>query len=117
MLWDDRRVWYAVRTLAMFCFSPTLFGQAPHRPLSATTLFIPAATLASIFELSLSVLSVTAAILMVFGLLAYSVVKFRRKRQHDSRGPRQVYGSNQAGLAWTVIPLLIIVALFWQQRE
>ena len=118
MLWDDRRVRYAVRTFAVFCFPPALFGQATHRSLNATILLAPASTSAqSIFELSLSVLSVTAAIFMVFGLLAYSVVKFRRKRQDDGREPRRVYGSNQAGLAWTVIPLLIIVALFWQQRE
>ena len=118
ILWDDRRVWYAVRTMAVFCFPPTLFGQATHRSLSATTLLAPASTSAqSIFELCSSVLTVTAAIFVVFGLLAYSVVKLRRKRQGDGPEPRQVYGSNQAGFAWTVIPLLIIVALFWQQRE
>ena len=116
MLWDYRRVWYAVRTLAVFWFPPTLFGQATRQSLSATTLLAPASTWAqSIFELSLFVLSVTAAIFVVaFALLDYAVVKFRR-RQED--GPRHVYESKQAGLAWTVIPLLIIVALFWQQRE
>jgi len=32
-------------------------------------------------------------------------------------GASQVYGSNQVELAWTVIPVLIVVALSWQRRE
>jgi heme/copper-type cytochrome/quinol oxidase subunit 2 len=86
------------------------------RSLSATTLFALAPTSAhSIFELSLFALSATAAIFVFFALLAYSIVKMRQ--QDDRREPRHVYESKQAGLAWTLIPLLIIVALFWQQRE
>jgi len=58
-------------------------------------------------------LVVTAAIfLFVFSLLAYSVVKFRKRPGDDGREPAQVYGSNQVELAWTVIPLLIVVTLF-----
>jgi len=59
------------------------------------------------------VLSITAAIfLVVFGLLAYCVVKFRSRRHDDGREPAQVYGSNQVELAWTVVPVLIVLVLF-----
>jgi cytochrome c oxidase subunit 2 len=39
-------------------------------------------------------------------------VKFRKRQDDDGREPPQVYGSNQVELAWTVIPVLIVVALF-----
>jgi cytochrome c oxidase subunit 2 len=59
------------------------------------------------------VLAITGAIFaVVFGLLTYAVVKFRRKAHDDGHEPPQVYGSNQVELAWTVIPVLIVVALF-----
>jgi cytochrome c oxidase subunit II len=64
-------------------------------------------------RLSRFVLAVTGAIfLVVFALLVYSVVKFRKRRNDDGREPPQLYGSNQVELAWTIIPILIVVALF-----
>ncbi|MCU1272050.1 MAG: cytochrome c oxidase, subunit [Acidobacteriaceae bacterium] len=83
-------------------------------PFSPTNIFAPASTAAkSIFGLSLFVLAVTGAIfVVVFTLLLYSVVKFRRQKNDDGREPPQVYGSNQVEIAWTVIPVLIVVALF-----
>src|ERR1700685_3524703 len=82
--------------------------------MSPTNIFAPVSTPAqSIFGLSLFVLVVTAAIfVVVFTLLGYAVVKFRRRTSDDSREPPQVYGSNQVEIAWTVIPVLIVVALF-----
>src|ERR1700724_2378587 len=82
--------------------------------MSPTNIFAPVSTSAkSIFGLSIFVLAVTAAIfVVVFTLLAYSVVKFRKRTNDDGREPPQVYGSNQVELAWTVIPVLIVVALF-----
>src|ERR1700732_5052438 len=81
---------------------------------SPTNIFAPVSTPAkSIFGLSMFVLAVTAAIfVVVFTLLAYSVVKFRKRANDDGREPPLVYGSNQVELAWTVIPVLIVVALF-----
>jgi cytochrome c oxidase subunit 2 len=59
------------------------------------------------------VLAVTGAIfVIVFGLLAYSVVKFRMRAGDSGREPAQIYGSTQVELAWTVIPVLIVVVLF-----
>src|SRR5262245_7670278 len=82
-------------------------------PLSPTNIFAPVSTsYHAIHGLSLFVLGVTAVIFVaVFGLLAYAVVRFRN-RGEDNREPAQVYGSNQVELAWTVIPVLIVVALF-----
>ena len=48
----------------------------------------------------------------VFSLLAYALIKFRRRPDDDGREPPQIYGSNQVELAWTVIPVLIVVVLF-----
>jgi cytochrome c oxidase subunit II len=67
----------------------------------------------SIRHLSLFVLSVTGLIfLVVFSLLAYAVVKFRSRTGDIGREPAQVYGSTQIELAWTIIPILIVVVLF-----
>ena len=94
--------------------SPTTLWAASAPPLSPTNIFAPVSTPAdSIFELSMFVLAVTAAIFVtVFGLLAYAVVRFRRKANDDGTEPPQVYGSYEVELAWTIIPVLIVVALF-----
>jgi cytochrome c oxidase subunit 2 len=77
-------------------------------------IFSPASTPAdSIYHLSLFVLAICGAIfLTVSGLLVYSIVKYRRTAADDGREPAQIYGSNQVELAWTVIPVLIVVVLF-----
>src|SRR5258708_29894343 len=102
---------------AMFVLSSAVRAAAAKTaapPFSPTNIFAPASTPAKlIFGLSLFVLAVTAAIfVVVFILLAYSVVKFRKRNNDDGREPPQVYGSNQVEVAWTVIPILIVVALF-----
>ena len=105
----------ATRTIVLFCGSAVIGLADPAvPPLSPTNIFAPLSTPAqSIFELSRFVLTVTAAIfLVVFSLLAYAVVKFRKKAVSDGREPAQVYGSTQLELAWTVIPILIVVVLF-----
>src|SRR5712691_3217088 len=82
--------------------------------MSPTSIFAPLSTPAeSIFELSILVLAIAAAIfVIVAALLVYSVVKFRRKRNDDGREPAQVYGSLQVELAWTITPVIIVLVLF-----
>jgi len=77
-------------------------------------MFAPVSTPAhSIYRLAMFVLVVTAAIfLTVVSLLVYSIVKYRRRPSDNGREPPQVYGSNQVELAWTVLPVLIVVVLF-----
>ncbi|HWC19428.1 MAG TPA: cytochrome c oxidase subunit II, partial [Terriglobales bacterium] len=78
-----------------------------------TNIFSPASTPAkSIADLSDFVLVITGIIfVVVFVLLAYSVVKFRARVKDAGREPAQVYGSTQIELAWTIIPILIVVVL------
>src|ERR1700680_4018606 len=78
------------------------------------SIFKPHSTPAeSIYHLSLFVLGIPALIfLVVFSLLLYVVVKFRGRAADGGREPAQVYGSTQIELAWTVIPILIVVVLF-----
>jgi cytochrome c oxidase subunit 2 len=85
-------------------------GPASH----GTSIFAPASTPAqSIADLSAFVLAITGIIfIVVFALLAYSVVKFRGRAMDAGREPAQVYGSTQIELAWTIIPILIVVVLF-----
>src|SRR5258708_19209144 len=82
--------------------------------MSPTNIFAPASTPAdSIFGLSIFVLlNVAAIFIVVFALLAYVVIRFRNKPHDDRSEPAQVYGSTQVELAWTVIPVLIVVPLF-----
>jgi cytochrome c oxidase subunit 2 len=103
-----------VKAVVALCGLALAFA-APARPSpNPTSIFAPASTPAqSIFALSLFVLMVTGAVfVVVFSLLVYAVVKFRNRTAHDAREPAQVYGSNQVELAWTVIPILIVVVLF-----
>lgn len=81
---------------------------------SPTNIFSPVSTPAqSIFGLSRFVLAITAAIFVtVFSLLVYTVFRFRERAVDDKSEPPQVYGSTQIELAWTVIPLLIVLVLF-----
>ena len=82
--------------------------------MSPTSILSPASTPASeIFELSLLFLVVTSVIFVCVGsLLAYAVFKFRRRRDDDGSEPPQVYGSHRVELAWTIIPILIVLVLF-----
>src|SRR5882762_8051285 len=81
---------------------------------SVTSIFDSHSTPAdSIRHLSFFVLGVTGLIfLVVFSLLTFVVVKFRSRAADKDREPAQVYGSTQIELAWTIIPILIVVVLF-----
>lgn len=89
------------------------FG-APVDSSRTPNIFRPESTPAdSILHLSLLVLAITSLIfLVVFSLILYPVVRYRRRDSEDHREPPQVYGSNQVELAWTVIPVLIVLVLF-----
>jgi len=87
---------------------------AASSPVSPTNIFAPDSTPAhSIYRLSIFELEVlTAIFFVVFSLLAYAVIRFRERKHEDESEPPQVYGSNQMELAWTVLPVLIVVVLF-----
>lgn len=75
---------------------------------------VPASTPAhQIFDLSVFVVAITGGIfLVVGGLLAIALFRFRARNTDPAGEPAQIYGSTQIELAWTVIPLLIVVVLF-----
>jgi cytochrome c oxidase subunit II len=106
-----------IRTLLIFAV--TLFAVIPcmaaaPNPHPGTNIFHPDSTPAdAIYHLSHLVLSVTALIFAVVAtLLIYVIAKYRDAGVSDRREPAQVYGSTQIELAWTVLPVLIVVILF-----
>jgi cytochrome c oxidase subunit 2 len=92
--------------LAAHCFAATTS--------TSTGIFAPDSTPADhIFGLSMFVLAVTGIIFaIVFSLLLYAAIRFRKQAGDDLREPLQIYGSDQLELAWTVIPVLIVIVLF-----
>ncbi len=78
------------------------------------SMFDPVSTPAfAIRELSYRVFGITGLIFVVVaGLAVYTLIRFR-SRAGDERGePPQIYGSTQIEIAWTVVPLIIVVVLF-----
>ncbi len=104
------------RRLIRFCSAAacllrttTLLAQG-----SIPTTLAPASTPAhQIFDLSIFVVAISSGIfLVVGGLLAIALYRFRARNTDPVGEPPQIYGSTQIELAWTVIPLLIVVILF-----
>lgn len=102
----------AALALLLVAVAPA-FGST-QGPSSTPSIFDPASKPAhEIFHLSIFVLAVCAGIfLVVFSLIVYAATKYRRRAGDDDCEPPQIYGSNQVELAWTVIPVLIVVVLF-----
>ena len=82
-------------------------------PDQITNIFKPLSTPAdSIHQIALLTLAICGVIfLIVTGLLVYTTIRFRQRPEADESEPPQIYGSNQIELAWTVIPILIVVVL------
>ena len=108
--------WALVKTsfvflAAAFLLSPAFAAEVPT---NLTNIFRPLSTPAQAFhEVSFLVLAICAVIfLVVGGLPAYTVVRFRWRPGDDGREPPQIYGSNQLEFAWTVIPIVTVFVLF-----
>src|SRR6201995_3286511 len=93
----------------LFLTSPMLIAQG-----TTPSTLAPASTPAhQIFDLSVFVIAITGGIfLVVGGLLAIALYRFRGRKNDPTGEPAQIYGSTQIELAWTVIPVLIVVVLF-----
>jgi len=89
-------------------------ATAAAAPVEPPSIFAPVSTPAFfIRDLAFFVLGLTGVIfVLVAGSGLYAMVRFRRRRNDDGREPPQVYGSHQIELAWTIVPLLIVVVLF-----
>lgn len=58
-------------------------------------------------------LAITGGIFaVVAGLLTFAIIRYRCRPDDDASEPAQIYGSTQVELAWTVVPILIVVVLF-----
>lgn len=104
------------RVLALGTFASLGPGNILAQNASATghmNIFSPSSTPANqISHLAILVFVITGAIfLLVATLLAYVIFRYRT-RGVESTEPPQVYGSGQIELAWTVIPVLIVIVLF-----
>jgi cytochrome c oxidase subunit 2 len=90
--------------------TPTLALAA--EPSATTSIFAPLSAPADvILGVALVVLAVCAVIFVVVGgLLVYALVRYRQ-RASDVGEPPQVYGSDRLEMAWTVLPVLVVVVL------
>lgn len=115
-MWGKRLMSVSRFLLLAFVLSPAAIAKPAWLMASASgpNIFAPESTPAkTIFGLSQFVLVITGIIFaVVFTLLVYAVLKFGGTAADDRREPAQVYGSTQIELAWTIIPILIVVVLF-----
>ena len=95
--------------IAAFLAGPALLAETH----TVANIFKPlSAPAEAIHEISiLALLICTAIFVVVGGLLAYAVVRFRSRPGDDTSEPPQVYGSVQLEMAWTAIPILVVVVL------
>ena len=80
---------------------------------TVSSIFAPVSTpAAKEADLARMVLVLSAVVFVVVGgLIAYSVVRFRAPLGEQGSEPPQVYGSAQVEAAWTAVPLIIILVL------
>src|SRR5262245_59120899 len=107
---SSRVLSYRTRATAPALLAGAFCAVAPDQ---VTNIFEPLSTPAdSVFRAALLALAVCAAIFVtVVILLIYAIVRFRHRPGDDASEPPQIYGSNQIELAWTVLPILIVVVL------
>jgi cytochrome c oxidase subunit II len=61
--------------------------------------------------IKLSITIMIVVLLIVFGIAAYVMIKFRRKPNQQNEIPEQVEGNHKLEIIWTVIPLILVVIL------
>jgi cytochrome c oxidase subunit 2 len=112
--WLKLIVGRAAIALHLSMLAPLFTAAQSNSSLSPTNIFAPDSTPAeSVFRISSFVLEITGAIfVVVFSLLSYAVIKFRERKDEGDSEPPQVYGSNQMEVAWTILPVIIVVVLF-----
>lgn len=79
-----------------------------------TNMFNPASKPAhEIYDLSLFVMVIVIGIFIVVAVpMFYAMIRFRRRKDDNGSEPRQIFGSAQIEVAWTSIPIIIVVVLF-----
>ncbi len=89
-------------------------AEPPIRFDQVSSMFEPVSLPAEkVYDLVGLVVPICAAIfLVVAGMLAYVIVRYRARPGDEKREPPQVYGSNNLEAAWTIVPVLIVIVLF-----
>jgi Cytochrome C oxidase subunit II, transmembrane domain len=88
-----------------------LLGSASN---TQTSIFSPHSGPAhSISVIAWRTIAITGIIFVVVGgLLAYAIIRFRQRPGDDGSEPPQIFGSTQIELSWTIIPVLIVTVIF-----
>lgn len=104
-----RRIFFAAGMTIALPLSAWAAGVQP-----GTNMFAPSSKPADeINSLAIFMLAITGGIFVVVGgAMLYAMIKFRRRKNDDGSEPTQIFGSLQIELAWTVIPVLIVVVMF-----
>lgn len=96
--------------LSIVFLLPTAVLAQPDGPPSVLDPASPNAAL--VLDLHNIVLLIAAAVFVVVeGVLVIAAIRFRG-RSKDGREPPQIHGNRQLELAWTIVPSVIVVALF-----
>ncbi len=103
----------AIAILALLLLAAASALASDPAAVETPSILDPAAhTARAILDYGALVVGICAAIFAVVALLiVVTVVRFRARPGDDAREPAQVYGSTQIELAWTVVPILIVVVL------
>jgi cytochrome c oxidase subunit II len=93
---------------AWLCLAPVALAHAQlSRP---STLAAASAPGPHVAHLSVFLIWITGGLFLVIGgLLAFAPFRFRTRKLDPSSRPAQVYRSTKLDLAWTVIPVLVLV--------
>lgn len=113
--WVQRKVPAYALLVLLSCATHVAWGAPSDKIIYQTpSIFEPHSGPANMIEhLSFFIIETTGAIFIVVGgLLAYVIVRYRQRGPDDDSEPPQVYGSTQIEVAWTVIPVLIVLVLF-----
>ena len=104
------RSWPGIALAFCICF----LSAGAQGPQATPSIWAPASTPAhQIHGISIFVLTITGTIFAVVGgLLVFVIFRFRARESDSEHEPAQIYGSTQVELAWTVVPVLIVVVLF-----
>lgn len=102
-----------ISILPLLLCCQTAIGAESSPAFQVPSIFAPESAPAhSICDLAALVLVVTGAIfLFVTSLLIYVIIRFRRRADDDGFEPAQIYGSGPVEVAWTTVPILIVVVL------
>ena len=94
-------------------FTPTDVFVQPDAQWNTSILEARSPETREIRKLSWFVFAIAVGIFVVVeGLLVYAIFRYRRRANDpESREPVQLYGSNPVEIAWTVIPIIIVLVL------